>query len=140
MQSQTRRMAHLLERSGLSMVGATCGLLVAVHVGSSIAAFTSQGFLLVMMILGAAAFYLGIDTPPRPPRAHAEPSGSEGVDVAELLSAVGTFMAALAAIVSMSGIAYREDLHVTSSVLILLCWLAGIIMQIVAGTIARTRR
>jgi hypothetical protein len=141
MRSRATRMAHVLERSGLSMVGATCGLLVAVHVGSSISMFTTQGFILIMMILGAAAFYLGIDTPPRPSRGpHAEQAGSDSVDVAELLSAFGTFMAALAAIVSMSAIAGRDELDVTATVLIFLCWLVGIVMQTVAGTITRTRR
>ena len=38
--------------------------LVGTYVGSSIAALTSQGFLVVMMIGGAIGFYLGIDTPP----------------------------------------------------------------------------
>jgi len=34
------------------MAGAACGLFVSAHVGSTIGALTSQGFLLVMMILG----------------------------------------------------------------------------------------
>ena len=64
MRSRVRRFAHVLERIGLAMVGAASGLFVAAHVGSSIAALTSQGFLLIMMIGGAVGFYLGIDTPP----------------------------------------------------------------------------
>ncbi|MDE2244229.1 MAG: hypothetical protein KGK01_17910, partial [Bradyrhizobium sp.] len=64
MQFRVRRAAHVLERIGLAMAGAACGLFVGVHVGSSIAALTSQVFLVVMMIGGAIGFYLGIDTPP----------------------------------------------------------------------------
>jgi hypothetical protein len=64
MQFRVRKAAHVLERIGLAMAGAACGLFVAIHVGSSIAALTSQGFLVVMMIGGAIGFYLGIDTPP----------------------------------------------------------------------------
>ena len=45
------------------MAGAACGLFVAAHVGTSVSALTSQGFLVIMMIAGAIGFYLGIDTP-----------------------------------------------------------------------------
>src|SRR5205085_12533004 len=65
MRTRVRRFAHVLERLGLAMAGAASGLFVAAHVGSSIAAFTSQAFILVMMIAGAVGFYLGIDTPPQ---------------------------------------------------------------------------
>jgi hypothetical protein len=43
------------------MAGASSGLFVGAHVGSSFAALTSQGFLVVMMIGGAIGYYLGID-------------------------------------------------------------------------------
>src|SRR5450755_207731 len=64
MQFRVRKAAHVLERVGLAMAGAACGLFVGAHVGSSIAALTSQGFLVVMMLGGEIGFYLGIDTPP----------------------------------------------------------------------------
>ena len=64
MRFRVRKAAHVLERSGLAMAGAACGLFVAAYVGSSVALLTSQGFLLIMMIGGAIGFYLGIDTPP----------------------------------------------------------------------------
>ena len=64
MRFRVRKFAHVLERTGLAMAGAAAGLFVAAHVGSSIAALTTQGFLLIMMIAGAIGFYLGIDTPP----------------------------------------------------------------------------
>jgi hypothetical protein len=130
-----------MERTGLAMVGATCGLLVAVHVGSNIAMLTSQGFILLMMVVGAGAFYLGIDTPPLP--FHEIPPGlprtAEKVDVAEFLSAAGTFLAALAAIASMIAIAFREDPHRSATWLIMAGWVIGVTMQIVAGAIARVR-
>src|SRR3954447_2713555 len=66
MRTRVSRFAHVLERTGLAMAGAACGLFVAAHVGSSIAIFTSLGFIFVMMIAGAVGFYLGIDTPPAP--------------------------------------------------------------------------
>ena len=64
MQFRVRKFAHILERTGLGMAGASSGLFVGAHVGSSFAALTSQGFLVVMMIGGAIGYYLGIDTPP----------------------------------------------------------------------------
>src|ERR1700712_604704 len=99
MRSRVRKFAHVLERSGLAMAGAAAGLFVAAHVGSSIAALTSEGFLLIMMIVGAVGSYPGIDPPPLPfHEPHREPADGGGkVDAAELLSAVGTFLAALTA-------------------------------------------
>jgi hypothetical protein len=140
MRSRVRRFAHVLERSGLAMVGAASGLFVAAHVGSSIAALTSQLFLLIMMIGGAIGFYLGIDTPPfQEPKG--EPAGGAGskVDTADLLSAIGTFLAAMTAFASVSVILLRGDLHVFGTMLIMLGWVVGVMMQIIAGAIARTR-
>ncbi|CAN5298967.1 hypothetical protein BH11PSE4_BH11PSE4_15870 [soil metagenome] len=141
MRSRARRLAHVMERTGLAMVGATCGLLVAVHVGSSMSALTSQGFILLMLVVGAAAFYLGIDTPPLP--FHETPPGlpaaREKIDVAEFLSAAGTFLAALAAICSMIVIAFREAPHIAATMLIMAGWVVGVTMQIGAGAIARIR-
>src|SRR5207248_191793 len=96
MRLRVRKIAHVLERTGLAMAGAACGLFVAAHVGSTIAAFTSQAFILVMMIGGAVGFYLGIDTPPLPFQEHVQPSvgeTSDKLDTAEFLSAAGTFLA-----------------------------------------------
>ena len=45
MRTRVRKFDYVLERIGLAMVGAASGLFVGVHVGSSIAPFTSQGFL-----------------------------------------------------------------------------------------------
>jgi hypothetical protein len=133
-----RKFAHVLERIGLAMAGAASGLFVAVHVGSSIASLTSQGFLVVMMISGAVGFYLGIDTPPAPDAALSKGS-SGGIDAAEFLSAVGTFLAALTAFVSVSVIVLRENPEVYWTIMIMLGWVVGVAMQIVAGAIARIR-
>ena len=139
MRSRVRRFAHVLERLGLAMVGAASGLFVAAHVGSSIAALTSQAFLLIMMIGGAVGFYLGIDTPPlQEPKGEPASTGTK-VDSADLLSAVGTFLAALTAFASVSLIVLRQDLHVYGTMLIMMGWVVGVTMQIIAGAIARTR-
>jgi hypothetical protein len=119
-------------------------LFVGTHVGSSIAAFTSLGFIVIMMLAGAIGFYLGIDTPALAFHApNDEPSrgGSGGkVDAAEFLSAVGTFFAALTAFASVSVIVFREDPHIFWTIMIMLGWVAGVMMQIIAGAITRIRR
>jgi hypothetical protein len=142
MRSRVRKFAHVLERIGLAMAGAASGLFVGALVGSSIAALTSQGFILIMMISGAIGFYLGIDTPQLVFHGpHDEPSkgGSGKVDSAEFLSAVGTFLAALTAFASVSVIVIRENPHIFWTTMIMLGWVVGVVMQIVAGAIARIR-
>jgi hypothetical protein len=143
MRFRVRKAAHVLERIGLAMAGAACGLLVGAHVGSSIAVLTSQGFIVIMMIGGAIGFYLGIDTPPlafRGPNSEPSKGGSSSkVDSAEFLSAVGTFLATLTAFVSVIVIVLREDPHIYWTMMIMLGWVVGVLMQIIAGAIARTR-
>jgi hypothetical protein len=137
MRTRVRRFAHVLERLGLAMAGAACGLFVSAHVGTSISYLTSQGFLLIMMIIGAIGFYLGIDTPPLP--FHDEDVAEPTIDSAEFLTAFGTFLATLTAFVSVGIIILREEPHIAWTYMILLGWMVGVAMQIVAGAIARMR-
>jgi arginine exporter protein ArgO len=66
--------------------------------------------------------------------------GSGGkIDTAEFLSAVGTFLATLTAFVSVGVIVLREDPRTFWTIVTMLGWVVGVIMQIIAGTIARTR-
>jgi hypothetical protein len=136
MRFRVRKAAHVFERLGLAMAGAACGLFVSAHVGSTIGALTSQGFLLIMMIVGAIAFYLGIDTPQL--AFHSE-DGDASLDAAEFLSAVGTFLATLTAFLSVGIIILREEPHIVWTWLIMIGWVAGVSMQIVSGAKARMR-
>jgi hypothetical protein len=133
MRSRVQKFAHVLERLGLAMAGAASGLFVAIHVGSSIDALTTEAFLLAMMIGGAVGFYLGIDTPPQLSHAPGK------INAPELLSAVGTFLAALAAFASVAVIVRRTDTHIFWTGIIMAGWSCGVVMQIVAGAIARWR-
>ena len=134
MRFRVRKTAHVLERIGLAMAGAACGLFVGAYVGSAITSLTTQGFLLLMMLLGAVGFYLGIDTPQLPfDEAHSH------IDAAELLSSAGTLCATLAALASVAVIVLRLDADGAPSWLVLLGWIAGVAMQIVAGAKARMR-
>jgi len=126
------------------MAGAACGLFVAAHVGSSIALFTSLGFIFVMMVAGAVGFYLGIDTPPAPFHAPDPSQAIAGsfvpIDTAELLTAVGTFLATLTAFVSVSVIMLHQDPDLFWTIMIMLGWTVGVLMQIIAGAMARLRK
>ena len=136
MRFRVRKTAHVLERLGLAMAGAACGLFVGAHVGSSVGALTSQGFLLVMMVAGAIGFYFGIDTPQLEFHGDDDPR----IDAAEFLSAAGTFCATLTAFFSVGIIILRSEPHIAWTWLIMIGWVAGISMQIVAGAKARMRR
>ncbi|MFG3592793.1 hypothetical protein [Bradyrhizobium sp. RDI18] len=144
MQTRIRKVAHVLERLGLAMAGAAGGLFVAALVGTSHAALTNQAFLLLMMVGGAIGFYLGIDTPPRPFTAsNGRPTDEVWVgkvDTPELLSAIGTFLAAFSAFASVGVIVLRHDPHVAWIWTVMAGWVVGVAMQITAGTIARLRR
>jgi hypothetical protein len=143
MRFRVRKAAHVLERIGLAMAGASCGLFVATHVGSSIAALASQVFLVVMMMGGAIGFYLGIDTPALAfhgsDGAPAQGVSDQKIDTAEFLSAVGTFLATLTAFVSIGVIVLRGNPHIFWTTILMLGWMVGLMMQIIAGAIARTR-
>ncbi|WP_322517202.1 hypothetical protein SR870_06500 [Rhodopseudomonas palustris] len=143
MRFRVRKAAHVLERSGLALAGAACGMFVGAHVGTSIGALTTIAFLLAMIAVGAVGFYLGIDIPPLPFHAgesEAEHAERGKVDAAEFLSAVGTFCATLAAFASVSLVVLHQAPHLAWTVMILTGWLGGVMMQIVAGTIARSRK
>ena len=142
--SAISRWAHLLERTGLALTGASCGLFVAAHVGrANIDLIGSAATVLGMMIYGAAGFYLGIDLPPAPPdhRMHLplRPGLGSRADAVDLLSAAGTFIAAVAAVVSVSSIVLDETVYAATAVLISSAWAIGASMQIAAGIIARMR-
>ncbi|UPJ69127.1 hypothetical protein [Bradyrhizobium sp. 191] len=135
MRYPVRKAAHIFERVGLAMAGASCGLFVGAYVGSAIPVLTTQGFLLLMMVLGGIGFYLGIDTPQLPfDDAHSQ------IDAAEFMSSAGTLLATLTAFISVFVIVLRIDPHMLWTWLVLAGWLAGVVMQIVAGAKARMRK
>ena len=142
--STISRWAHVLERTGLALAGASCGLFVAAHVAKAdLDLIGSAGTVLAIMLYGAAGFYLGIDLPPVPPdhRMHLplRPRLASQADSVELLSAAGTFLAALAAIISVFNIVLDETARGSTAFLIISGWAIGSTMQIAAGVIARMR-
>ncbi|WP_291576438.1 hypothetical protein [Bradyrhizobium sp.] len=115
------------------MAGASCGLFVAAHLGrTGIEILTSLAAIFAMTIYGAVGFYLGIDIPP-----HAALAGR--TDPAELFSAIGTFLATIAAFISVFIIVVDGDPALLWTMVIGAFWLLGVTLQIIAGAIARTR-
>ena len=126
------------------MAGAASGLFVAALVGTCHCALSNLAFLLLMMVGGAVGFYLGIDTPPAPfsPSTIRPADGvwDGKIDTPELLSAIGTFLAAFSAFACVGVIVLRHDPHLAWISMIMAGWVVGVAMQIIAGTIARLRR
>lgn len=132
----------MLERIGLALTGASCGLFVAAHVGrAEIDLIGSAAAVFAIMIYGAIGFYLGIDFPHTPPDHDMHLPLRHGLgtkaDAVELLSAAGTFLAAVAAVISVASIVLDETAHTASALLISLAWAVGATLQIAAGVIAR---
>ena len=141
--STISRWAHVLERTGLALAGASCGLFVAAHVAKAdLDLIGSAGTVLGMMLYGAAGFYLGIDLPQAPDHhMHLPPRRGLGTsaDMLELLTAAGIFLTAVAAVVSISSIVLGETVEASTAGIICLSWAIGATMQIAAGVIARIK-
>ena len=136
------RVAHVVERTGLAMAGAMGGTFVAAYLArASIEPFDSIGFIASMVLIGMIGFYLGIDIPlMREADVNSAIKGSgPGVDPVELLSATGTFLAAVAALASVYAIVFDEAPQRVWEFVIGSWWLLGVVMQISAGLIARLR-
>jgi hypothetical protein len=131
------RAAHVIGRSGLAMAGAMCATFVAAQLAKTdIVALDTFGFTAAMVLAGMIAFYLGIDIPWLPAGGVRHPPRVEPV---ELLSAAGTFLAAVAALISVCAIVLDEAPHRAWEFVIGSWWLVGTAMQISAGSIARLR-
>jgi hypothetical protein len=132
------RLAHVLERLGLALIGASCGLFVAGVSGIDL--IGSSQVVLAMMLYGAAGFYLGIDLP-QAHHMHLQPPHGLSVspDRLELLAAAGTFLTAVATVVSISNIVLGETVGTRTAGIIGLSWVISATMQIAAGVIARIK-
>lgn len=129
--SRTVSVVHIIERIGLAMVGIACGLYVAALIAQiEDGQFASFTLFALAMGGGAAGFYSKIDIPPHT-------TTPETLDPTELLGAVGTFLAALAALSSLYMIVgdVRPSLELT--MIDGACWLLGVIMQVLSGFLAR---
>jgi hypothetical protein len=136
------RVAHVVGRIGLAMSGAMCGTFVAAYLAKArIDPLDSIGFIASMILVGMIAFYLGIDIPGLR-ASHIRPGVKPPMprwDTVELLSASGTFLAAVAALTSVYAIVFDEAPQGVWEFTIGCWWLFGVVMQIGAGAIGRLR-
>jgi hypothetical protein len=115
-----------------------CGTFVAAQLSHiNPAAFDTASFIAAMVLCGAIGFYLGIDIP----RLRAIPIGPAiarpRVDPVELLSATGTFLAAMAALISVYNFVFDASPPASFQYLVACWFIGGVAMQIGAGLIGR---
>ncbi|RXT51454.1 hypothetical protein [Bradyrhizobium betae] len=134
------RSAHLLERIGLAAVGASCGLYVgATLLRQKDGLFESGWIVLITTLYGALSYYVGVDLSGSVARKSISSASEEwdGSEPAEIMSAAGTFGAAIAATLSVIILVLDQNLPSGLIAFVAGCWVAGSSLQVAAGTMAR---
>jgi hypothetical protein len=136
------RFAQIMEKTGLAIMGALCGFFVAALVAkANIVEINSVGILFSVILYGSVGFYLGINIPPLPSgapfRAVSDGGSAPTTGPLALVSAAGTFLATIAALVSVFMIELDEVPPVIWIIGIGFWWTLGVLMQLAAGTAAR---
>jgi hypothetical protein len=127
-------------RLGLSMAGAMCGTFVAAQLTMTDAAlFDSAGFVALMILVGVFGFYLGIDVPYLRFSLSKPEFDRPRIDPIELLSRIGTFLAAIAALISVYAFVFDESMRPSLQYMVASWWMVGVVLQIGAGLIGRIR-
>jgi len=139
---QVNRFAQVMERAGLAIMGALCGFFVAAFVAkANIVEINSVGVLFSAILYGSVGFYLGINIPPSPSgapfRAVSDGGSVPTTSPLALVSAAGTFLVAIAALVSVFMIELDEVPPVIWIIGIGFWWTLGVLLQLAAGTAAR---
>jgi hypothetical protein len=129
--------AEVMERIGLAIMGALCALFVAAMVAKAdIEEINSLGALFSAVLYGSLGFYVGTNIPSLSSSRTFSNTGSGSQTIA-LASAIGTFVAVVAALVSVYMIIFDETPPVTWNVGIGSGWALGVLLQLAAGTAAR---
>lgn len=129
--------AQVMERTGLAIMGALCGLFVAAMVAKAdIEQINSLGALFSALLYGSLGFYVGTNIPSLTSSRSFSSTGS-GPKTIALASAIGTFVAAVAALISVYMIIFDERPPVIWNVGIGFGWALGVLLQLAAGTAAR---
>src|ERR1700681_4218514 len=129
--------AQVMERIGLAIMGALCGLFVAAMVAkANIEEINSLGALFSAVLYGSFGFYLGPNIPSLSSSGTFCNTGS-GPKTLALASAIGTFVAAVAALVSVYMIIFDETPPAMWNVGIGSGWALCVLLQLAAGAAAR---
>ena len=134
------RAAHVVGRTGLAMSGAMGGTFVAAllsRAGTEL--FDSAGFIASMVLGGMIGFYLGVDIPGLRSSPVHPAAVLAKADPVEWLSAAGTFLAAIAALISVYAFVFDEMPQRAWDFTFGSWWLLGIAMQVSAGLLGRLR-
>ena len=131
--------AQVMERTGLAIMGALCGLFVAAMVAKAdIEEINSLGALFSALLYGSLGFYLGTNIPSlSSSRTFSDTGSGPKTNPIALVSAAGTFVAAAAALVSVYMIIFDETPPVMWNVGIGSGWALGVLLQLAAGTAVR---
>jgi hypothetical protein len=130
------RIAHVVGRVGLAMAGAMCGTFVAAQLTMINAAlFDSEGVIALMVLVGMIGFYLGIDIPRL--RVVRRAIERPRVDPVDLLSTTGTFLAAIAALISVYTFVFGETPARSFEYTVASWWVLGVALQMSAGLMGR---
>jgi hypothetical protein len=100
---------------------------------SNAVVFDSAGVIALMVLVSILGFYLGIDVPH--PRASLASPGFERprIDPIELLSKIGTFLATVAALISVYAFVFDEAPRRSFEYMVASWWMVGVVLQIGAG-------
>ena len=132
------QIVQVVGRLGLSMAGAMCGTFVAALLTMTNAAvFDSAGFIALMVLVGILGFYLGIDVPHLRGSLASHDFERPRIDPIELLSKIGTFLAAIAALISVYAFVFDEAPRRSFEYIVASWWMVGVVLQIGAGLIGR---
>jgi hypothetical protein len=139
---QFNRFAQVVERAGLAIMGAMGAFFVAALVShAEIGEINSAGILFCVILYSSAGFYLGTNIPAPPASAPYLAISSHSADFGDnpyaLLSAVGTLLAAAAALVSVFMIVLDEVPAPVWIIGIGSCWMLGVLLKLAAGAAAR---
>jgi hypothetical protein len=132
-------LADVMEGIGIAIMGALCGLFVAAMVAKAdIEAINSVPALLSAMLYGSVGFYLRTNIPSLSSSVTFSSSGTTPrTNRIALARALGTFVAATAALVSVYMIIFDEAPPAIWNVGIGSGWAFGVLLQLAAGTAAR---
>ena len=132
------QIVQVVGRLGLSMAGAMCGTFVAAQLTMTNAAvFDSVGFIALMVLVGIFGFYLGIDLPHLRTSLARPEFERPRIDPIELLSKIGTFLAAIAALISVYAFVFDEAPRRSFEYMVASWWMVGVVLQIGAGLMGR---
>jgi hypothetical protein len=128
------RVARVIQRCGLALTGALCGLFVVAHLAkANVDVFDSIGVVFAMLRFGIIGFHFGNDITPRSQEARIDVRPKADV----ICNAAAAFLATVSGLVSVYVVVFDEVLPVVWVAIVALCWLFGATMQIIMRLRAR---